>query len=586
MNEHITENLQYYLSLKDPQYAILLSGKWGCGKTFFIDKFAINENNQNGKDNKFIKISLFGLQNIPEVNNKIILQLLNIDKQWFRRIAKVIQPYTKILNLPIQDLSIDKIFNKKFIFIFDDLERSNIKLSEILGYINYFVEQSNFKVIILADDTKIEDKEFIQFKEKVIGKTFEIHQDFDAVLTVFLGLSTQTREVLTTNKQSIKDVYDKAGYNNLRHIRQTILDFEYFYQYIDDQFKNNNDFLKELISLFFAFSIEVKKANLKVDKINQYNHSFVFNEAKTDFDKILDKYSLSNGWSLVGNSSTVSFLIGKENWENILFKGYLKKDDINESISYNSYFAEDKQETWGKLWHFRDLEDKEFETILANVIDNFKHNKYKEHQKILHVVSILLFLSKEGFCNTTQAEILIQAKSNIDAKVKTPYWQENIYKHDPLGGGAYSLAYMDRESDIFKEIVEYLMQKSQEAFNMGLIDKGNRLLEYFKDNDIEALKAKLVLEELGGIAIFSKIDVDDFINTLLDVKHSNLRRIFGVLEQRYPNHTKLTQDLAFWQGVDRNLLNKINKITQPVKYFLMTGFKKYTLKKIIDTLKE
>ena len=40
MNLHIEEFLEYYCSLKhDPEYAVLLKGKWGAGKTWFIKNF-------------------------------------------------------------------------------------------------------------------------------------------------------------------------------------------------------------------------------------------------------------------------------------------------------------------------------------------------------------------------------------------------------------------------------------------------------------------------------------------------------------------------------------------------------------------
>jgi hypothetical protein len=36
MNELIFQYLTDYAENPDPQYAVMLKGKWGCGKTFFI----------------------------------------------------------------------------------------------------------------------------------------------------------------------------------------------------------------------------------------------------------------------------------------------------------------------------------------------------------------------------------------------------------------------------------------------------------------------------------------------------------------------------------------------------------------------
>ena len=54
MNENVINFLNEYAKLPSPQYAVLLRGKWGCGKTYFVkhwleefdksDKLPANEN--------------------------------------------------------------------------------------------------------------------------------------------------------------------------------------------------------------------------------------------------------------------------------------------------------------------------------------------------------------------------------------------------------------------------------------------------------------------------------------------------------------------------------------------------------------
>ena len=47
------------------------------------------------------------------------------------------------------------------ILIFDDLERCDVKLETLLGYINYFSEHCKCKVIIIGDENKISEKRAI-----------------------------------------------------------------------------------------------------------------------------------------------------------------------------------------------------------------------------------------------------------------------------------------------------------------------------------------------------------------------------------------------------------------------------------------
>ena len=42
MNQHIYSYMKHYIELTiPPEYALLISGKWGTGKTFFINNYSI-----------------------------------------------------------------------------------------------------------------------------------------------------------------------------------------------------------------------------------------------------------------------------------------------------------------------------------------------------------------------------------------------------------------------------------------------------------------------------------------------------------------------------------------------------------------
>ena len=36
MNNRLTSYLNEYLAMPTPQFAVMITGKWGCGKTFYI----------------------------------------------------------------------------------------------------------------------------------------------------------------------------------------------------------------------------------------------------------------------------------------------------------------------------------------------------------------------------------------------------------------------------------------------------------------------------------------------------------------------------------------------------------------------
>lgn len=204
-NIHIQEYLENYLKLSNPEYAILLNGKWGSGKTYFIDTFIREHKEANIK---FIKISLFGLKDTNSIDEEIFQNLHPLLGSKYAKITgNILKSALKLgvnldwnqddrkdgtANIDLKEFNLLDFFSDKkktkqeIIFIFDDLERTEINLKEVLGYINYLVEQSNFKVIILANEEKINDDDYKEFKEKIIGKTFEVKHSFEHILTSFI----------------------------------------------------------------------------------------------------------------------------------------------------------------------------------------------------------------------------------------------------------------------------------------------------------------------------------------------------------------------------------------------------------------
>lgn len=63
-------------------------------------------------------------------------------------------------------------------------------MKELLGFINYFVEHCNCHVVVIGDENHLEKlpKAVLdEFKEKTIGKEFEIQPDIEEAIEYFLG---------------------------------------------------------------------------------------------------------------------------------------------------------------------------------------------------------------------------------------------------------------------------------------------------------------------------------------------------------------------------------------------------------------
>ena len=68
------EELEYYCNIEEPVGALMLTGEWGCGKTYLINTELIQ---RLKKTHIFLRISLFGVMSIEEVKAEVQKKWLN-----------------------------------------------------------------------------------------------------------------------------------------------------------------------------------------------------------------------------------------------------------------------------------------------------------------------------------------------------------------------------------------------------------------------------------------------------------------------------------------------------------------------------
>ena len=182
--------IEYYCRTANPAGALLLTGEWGCGKTYLIE----NELPQKVKEDcVIIRISMFGIPTIEELHKAVKQSWIHakgglLDKAsglgkfkgFIEKVSSVIPNETAkgaieaalSFNL-FEFIKIENdIDGKKVILVFDDLERNKLGTQEKLGAINEYCENQHFNVIIVADEKKLtNESEYREFKEKIVQRT-------------------------------------------------------------------------------------------------------------------------------------------------------------------------------------------------------------------------------------------------------------------------------------------------------------------------------------------------------------------------------------------------------------------------------
>lgn len=172
-DEKIINIILKYIDENIYNYAVMIDGEWGCGKTYFVREAFIpaiakyEEVKPEEKKRRIIYTSLYGVNSVDEISKQIIvntyLEKVGKAKGLIQTSSKIFGAALSLLpafgiDIDVKDLSgkLSELLQvKNSILVFDDLERCDCLLNEVLGYINTFVEQEGIKVILIANEKEI-----------------------------------------------------------------------------------------------------------------------------------------------------------------------------------------------------------------------------------------------------------------------------------------------------------------------------------------------------------------------------------------------------------------------------------------------
>jgi hypothetical protein len=281
--DHIKAVFKTYIQDPNEQFALLINGAWGSGKTYFWEKelkpLAEMANKQT------LYISLNGIASRSTLEQMLFIKMwpfLNRgdskrNTQFGQLIGNALSMLAKKkldVNLPdlVRGLSLDTIMYADYLICFDDLERCRIPLAEVLGFINDFVEHRKLKTLILSDETKVNSTQpdFAGIKEKVIGRTLNFHIDHELILPQLLRKYSSETEVfvfLNENEIFIRDLLRSFKEDNLRIIDFCLSIIARIYPVLKGQ---NPDNINNAVLCALTIGIDYKRGFLHSDDEGDY----------------------------------------------------------------------------------------------------------------------------------------------------------------------------------------------------------------------------------------------------------------------------------------------------------------------------
>ena len=333
--EDLVESILDYIRSDYTDYAIMINGEWGSGKTYFWNhkiRNKIEHMHINGKQYTTIYMSLYGISNLEEISKKIFIETTQLMDKNLKKFMKnnnqsSIPEYAKtgldMANFFGVTQNGDRVDYADFfstddkILCFDDLERANVDVIDILGYINNFVEHDHIKTIIICNEkelatklksSNLEMKTFIatylldkegglkgpsdkpmvekiqetiehvfdkandyeRIKEKLIGETFEYAPEFSYIINGLLMRYESDPDLirfLRENTRLIIATFNRSGTRNLRILKHALNDFKKIFEMVNKNYPNTNHRVLQTMLIFtIAVSFEIKAGKITKDK--------------------------------------------------------------------------------------------------------------------------------------------------------------------------------------------------------------------------------------------------------------------------------------------------------------------------------
>ena len=592
-SNYIEETFENYLSTASTNYALLIDGSWGSGKTYFWKNTLAKKCAK--KEFKPIYLSLNGINKIEDLKYQFLIKIVpflnvldsktgNIGKTLIATLSSSLGNVD--INNLIKDIEVDSKKLNTYVVCLDDLERCSIATPEVLGFINNYVEHKGLKVVILSDESKIDEKEkdkYNNIKEKVIGRVLSYRNNVSKTLPLlFKKYETENTDFynfLDGQKDFVLDLLKSYQEDNLRKVSFYIDLLHGLYPIIKDFDKFN----KEVVMFTLIITLEFKTGKLTSSDYKDYKGYNSLNSTyaafnfqvpekkgylghfkKDDSEKEEKTESpLEVFYNKYLNDKIDQYFFYPSIYEYVL-TGYFDKDRLVDELK-KRHPEEVPPETlaYRKIitYRFRHLSNTEFEESFEQVYQLAEEGKYFLYD-YLQLSNFFNFFSESKLINFTKSEIQNTLDNGIQISQKRDEINEDLFDSMFVRFGI-------KDDDQF--IAEKIKDAHQIIKAKKETQKGNLLIETINKNDSEELD-EIFKRFFFNDKMFQYLTPIGLFDSLKQANNETIDNFNQNLDKRYSSTNVkdyLSNDLPFLQEFNA-CLNKYlsSKTNTDVNIFL------------------
>lgn len=605
-DEQALEIIERYLKNDIADYAIMIDGPWGCGKTSFVNRKVKYKINPIGKT--MINISLYGKTSLKEIEDEIYKEIIfkkmpenkyfNIIKSGGKLLLKAVN---ETVNVSFKNIEVDintksclnlvKEFTDldKYVLVFDDVERADIPITQFLGFVNSYVEKRACKCILIANQNEIgklrlcknvESKMLVAASNNIIeneeqqteleknGKftvdellnradqIFNCQNEYKIIFEKTIGYTIYYRADFDTLFKNIcnNKILDSVAVSLLKEKRE----------YIKSEMNSNNIFNFRILKyICFNFNEIVKiikdeYKDIDISKDNYFKKTILgeilccFTDASIQYKsgKEISVHSMRSDYETEKNDfNIVNYTFIKDIIEKSVFDRKCIIYCFDKACENAEYVNDNKDDPLNILdRQSYDLDDEDTLKNYMLLLENIRQDKYKPnlYEKI---VRVFLRYNKFGFDEIDEKKLVEIMKKNVIDK-------EYEVKLNPN----YEFFVGKDTSRAYKKIMDELVGEKKNELKLA-IDKSFESDEWgiqLDNNCFELMKNKAIQKEKS----ISYIDMDKLLNKLLNSKCKNLHYFYAFIVQfleKVGNINYCEDDVRWINNLRGVLQMKLNK---------------------------
>jgi len=529
MNEHATMVLDAYLDaakLSVP-HAILIEGRWGSGKTHFLQNVYEPARIKRMKEHKaqntpFLFVSLFGVSSARDAEMRIYKTacpgeavaggiagniVLGIGE--FLRVKEA----TKKAVEQFGDTAIKRL--NEYVFVFDDIERvEESAFGEMMGLINSFVAEHGRRVILVADEGRLKNRVNGQiwkdYNEKIVGRRARIEPDLTSVVEGFIEKlpETPTKKLMVANTELLLRVAQASEVENLRNLSWGMHNATTFIDCLLADADIPLQHATQTMAVVLATTLWLRSDMLNMEALKRLPNlsmtlaALEISRRTTDGPEdaplnMAKSFSETFSWLQVDTPP-----IDYEFVNSFEKSGVLAHHEVNSWIKSQFGFGKDgKEPSWRRLWHSHERPIAETEEAVKDLADELGDYRHTESGPILHAAGLAIRHWLADDPRITCGEDVVQFfKRYIDHLATQDLLSTEIvdglrYGYDSAGG----LGFSSIESAEFQEIFNHLVSRVLEVKEKAVRARVGEIFQEAEAGSPEALYV-LINNSEGDIA--------------------------------------------------------------------------------------